>query len=165
MDSGFGGRRSTGRGAQWRAIASAATTGTEGVADDLGALAGAIGAAGINPDDMVIVTTLAMKLRVLVSSSKLDNLVLSSPALAAGTVVGIVPGGLATGFRGTVQIESSRETLIHFESAEPEPIVEDTMASPVRNAFQQDLTVLKVRARCAWTVQPGAVAVITGADW
>ena len=46
-------------------IASAAKTGAEGVADDLGALAGAIGAAGINPDSAVFITTptLAVKIR------------------------------------------------------------------------------------------------------
>ena len=74
------------------AIPSAGKTGAEGVADDLALLAGAIGAAGINPDDMMIVTTptLAMKIRVL-ASPKFNNIVLSSSVLANGVVIGIVP--------------------------------------------------------------------------
>ena len=48
-------------------IASAATTGAAGVADDLALLAAAIGAAGVNPDDMVVVCppALATKIRHL----------------------------------------------------------------------------------------------------
>ena len=46
-------------------IPSAGKTGAEGLADDLALLAAAIGAAGINPDDMIVVTTpsLAIKIR------------------------------------------------------------------------------------------------------
>jgi HK97 family phage major capsid protein len=73
-------------------IASAAKTGVEGVADDLALLTGAIGAAGINPDDAVFVTTpaLATKIRVL-ASPKFADAVLSSSSLAAGVVIGPSP--------------------------------------------------------------------------
>jgi hypothetical protein len=54
-----------------------------------------------------------------------------------------------------------------MESATPLPIVSDTgtIASPTLNAFQQGLIILKIRGWCAWAIQPGAVAVISGADW
>ena len=149
-------------------IASAATTGAAGVADDLGSLAGAIGAAGINPDDMVIITTpsLAVKIRVL-SSPKFTNTVLSSSSLAAGTVIAIVPQGLATGYDGSVTVEASTEATVHFEATTPLPIVDDAgvMAAPVLNAFQTDMTILKIRGDVAWVTHPGAIAEVTGAAW
>ena len=79
-------------------IASAGTIGADGVADDLALLAGAIGSAGIDPDDMVIITTpaLAVKINVL-ASPKFTNTVLSSSSLADGVVIAIVPRGIATG--------------------------------------------------------------------
>jgi hypothetical protein len=149
-------------------IASAATTGADGVADDLALLAAAIGAAGINPDGMTIVTTpsLAVKIRVL-ASPLFANVVLSSSSLADGTVIAIVPQGLATGYDGGVTVEASTEAVVHFENTMPAPIVDDTgvVAAPTYSAFQTDMTILKIRGNAAWTVRPGAVATISGAAW
>ncbi len=149
-------------------MASAATTGAAGVADDLALLAGAIGSAGINPDDMVIVTTpaLAVKIRAL-ASPKLTNAIMSSSMLSAGSVIAIVPQGLATGYDGAVTVEASTEAVVHFENATPLPIVDNSgvAASPSFAAFQQDLTILKIRGNAAWAAQPGAVAQVTGAAW
>jgi hypothetical protein len=147
-------------------LAASAAIGTPAIADDLGSLAGAIGANGISADDMVVVTTpdLAAKLRVL-ASPKFTNTVLSSVYLAAGTVVGIVPRGLAVGYVGAVEVETSPAAAIHFDTA-PLPITAPgSVAAPVQSAFQQNLIILKIRARCAWCVQPGAVAVVQGASW
>ena len=150
------------------AIPSAAKTGAAGVADDLALLAGAIGAAGINPDDMTIITTpaLAVMIRVL-SSPKFTNTVLSSSSLAAGTVIAIVPQGLATGYDGGVEVAASTEATLNFEATTPLPIVDGSgvVAHPVYNAWQQDMTVLKIRGRAAWAVHPGAIATVTGAAW
>jgi hypothetical protein len=149
-------------------IAATAGGGVGAIAGDLAALAGAIGAAGINPDDMVIITTptLAMKIRVL-ASPKFSNLVLSSSALAAGTVIGIVPAGLVTGYSGNVSIERSNAAAMHFEDTTPADIVTGAgaVAVPVKSAFQVDMLLLKVRGWCAWVVHPGAVASISGATW
>jgi hypothetical protein len=146
--------------------ASGGGTGTEGVADDVAALASAIAANGINPDGMALITTaaLALKLRIL-TSPKFTNEILSSAAIPDGTLIGIVPAGLATGYQGSVQLQTARETVIHMEDAAALPIVDGAPANPSYSAFQQDLLVLKLRAWAAWTIQPGAIAVITGADW
>jgi hypothetical protein len=151
-------------------IPSAAATGAAGVAADLALLAGAIGAAGINPDDMIVVTTpaLAVKIRVL-SGLRFTNVVLSSSVLAAGTVIGIVPAGLVTGYNGNVTIDASQSALVHFEDTSPADIIGGSSgpvpAFPSKSAFQTDMTVLRVRGDCAWTVHPGAVASISGAAW
>jgi hypothetical protein len=149
-------------------IASAATTGAAGVADDLALLAAAIGAAGINPDDVVIITTpaVATKVRVL-ASPKFTNTVFSSSSLAAGTVIAIVAAGLTTGYSGAVTVEASTEATVHFEATTPLPIVDNSgvVAAPVYSAFQTDMTVLKIRGNVAWAVHPGAIATVTGAAW
>ena len=149
-------------------IASAGTTGADGVADDLALLAGEIGSAGINPDDAVFITTpaLATKTRIL-ASPKFANIVLSSSSLADGTVIAVVPRGLVTGYDGTVAIELSTEAVLHYESSAPLPIVDGSgvAASPTFSAFQTDTTVLRISGRCAWAVNPGAVAQVEGADW
>ena len=149
-------------------ITAATGGGVTAMAGDLAALAGAIGAAGINPDDAVFITTptLATKIRIL-ASPKFTNTVLSSSALAAGTVIAIVPRGLATGYSGAVKVEVSTEATLNFEATTPLPIVDGSgvLAKPVYNAFQMEMTVLKIRGDAAWTVHPGAIAQVTGAAW
>jgi hypothetical protein len=149
-------------------ITAATGGGAMALAADLAALAGAIGGAGINPDDMVIITTpaLATKVRVL-ASPKFTNTVFSSSSLAAGVVIAIVPRGLATGYDGGVTVEASREAVVNFESTTPLPIVDGAgvVAKPVYSAFQSDMTILKIRGNVAWAVQPGAIAEVTGAAW
>ena len=148
-------------------IPSAATKGSQGVADDLALLAQAIAANGINSDEMVIVTTaaLATKIRVL-ASLKFNNVVLSSSALADGTVIGIIPQGLATGFSGAASIEIGTASAVHFEDAAPADISgPGGLATPVKSAFQSDFLVLKVRGEVAWAIHSGAIAQVTGAAW
>jgi hypothetical protein len=149
-------------------IPSAATTGAAGVADDLGLLAGAIGSAGINPDDMIVVTTpsLATKIRVL-SSPKFTNTVMSSSSLAAGTVIALVKEGLATGYSGNVEIAASNEAVVHMEDTTPLDLVSvgGTLAAPQRSAWQTDTTILRITGDAAWAMHPGAIAQVTGAAW
>ena len=76
-----------------------------------------------------------------------------------------MPRGFATGYSGAVQVEVSNAAAVHYEDVTPLPIVDGTPAVPGRSAFQQDLIVLKLRARAAWCVQPGAIAVIENAKW
>ena len=89
--------------------------------------------------------------------------------MPAGQVIGLVPGGLAVGYAGNVEIEVTTGATVHFEDTTPlaigTPGTPPTVAAPTHSAFQEDLLIVKARGRCAWTVQPGAVAVINGAAW
>jgi hypothetical protein len=147
---------------------STGTTGAAGVADDIALLAGAIANAGINPDDMTIITNpaMGMKLRTL-ASPLLTNVVMSSSSIVDGTLIGIVARGLATGYDGGVEIDASKEAAVHFEQTTPLPIVDGSgvVGHPVYSAMQSDVSVLKIRGRAAWAVHPGAVAQVTGAEW
>jgi hypothetical protein len=151
-------------------LTSTGATGAPGVADDLAALGDAISSNGIAIDDMIIVTTasLGTKIRVLAGPHFADA-VLTSAYIPAGTVIGIIPRGLAAGYSGIAEIETSTAASVHMEEAAPlaigTPGSPPTVAAPTLSAFQSGLILIKVHGRCAWTVQPGAVAVVTGADW
>jgi uncharacterized surface protein with fasciclin (FAS1) repeats len=152
------------------AIPSAGGTRAPGVADDLALLAQAISNNGIAIDDLIIVTTasLGTKIRVLAGPHFADA-VLTSAYIPAGTVIGVIPQGLAAGYAGIAEIETSTAATVHMEGTTPLPIgtpgSPPTVAAPTLSAFQSGLILIKVRGRCAWCVQPGAVAVVTGAAW
>jgi hypothetical protein len=152
---------------------AAASTGsdTEKMATDIAALAGAIGDADIAADDMVIVASVAQatKLRLL-SSPNFTNLVIGTKALADGTIVGIAPSGVAVGYSGSPEVETSRQGLVHFEDTTPLPIAtgvqgSGVLATPTKSVWQTDMIVIKVRARTAWAALPGAIAMVTGVGW
>jgi hypothetical protein len=139
----------------------------DNVADDVGNIAKAIGAAGFNTDDMVLVTNPKMAAAAhTLAGPHFSYDVLSSAAIPDGEVFGLVPEGLWTGYGDDIRIEASKETTLHFEDTAPLPIATGgVMASPTRNLLQQDLIALKLRARVAWAVLPGAIASVTGANW
>ena len=94
---------------------------------------------------------------------------LTSAYIPAGTVIGVIPQGLAAGYAGIAEIETSTAATVHVEDATPLPIgtpgSPPTVAAPTLSAFQSGLIVIKVRGRVAWCVQPGSISVITGASW
>jgi hypothetical protein len=151
-------------------IAATAGGGVNAMAGDLAALAGALTDAGVDAENMVVVTNprQAVKLRLLAGPA-FAYLVLGTSAVASGTVVGIAPAGVASGFDGAPRIEASTESTVNFDSA-PAQIgtvgSPNVVAAPTRSAWQTDTQSLKVRTKCAWaTVHPGAVAQITAATW
>jgi hypothetical protein len=151
-------------------IPSGGATGVAGCAADLAALAGAIGAAGVSIDDMVIIATpaLATKARIL-SGPHYDDKIFSSSYLPTGTLIGIVPQGLASGYQGQVDIETGIGAIVMDDTATPpqigSPGSPPVVGAPTLSAWQAYLIVVKVRARMAWTVQPNCVALVTGATW
>jgi hypothetical protein len=144
--------------------------GVNAMAGDIGALAGALADAGIDTESMVIVAhpKQATKLRLL-AGPMFSFPILGTPAVAAGTVVGLAPAGIASGFDGAPQLEASTESTIHFDSAPAQIGTAGTpavVAAPTRSAWQTDVQMLKVRTKCSWSVvHPGAIAQITGATW
>jgi hypothetical protein len=151
-------------------ISAGGAGGAAGCATDLAALAAEIGAAGVSIDDMVIVTTpvLATKIHVL-AGPHFDDRVFSSSYLPSGMLIGIVPQGLASGYAGRVDVETSIGATIVTEDTSPPPIgspgTPPTVGAPTLSALQSYLVVIKVRARMAWCVQPACVAAVSGASW
>jgi hypothetical protein len=152
---------------------SAATAGgsdLETASSDLAALANTIAVAGIDPTNMVIVAAWkqAMKLR-LVSGPNFEHTIIGTSALADRTVVGVAPAGVGFGYVGAPEVGVSKEAAIHYEDTSPQPISTvgspNTIASPVCSAFQSDVLIVRVRARCCWDNIAGSVQVVTGTNW
>jgi hypothetical protein len=150
---------------------TAATSGTtaEMIAADITTLADAISDADVAADDIVIVANTAQATTLRVLAPNFANLVIGTNVLADGTVAAFAQAGIAVGYSGAPEIESSKEALVHFEDTTPLAIgtagSPATVAAPTRSAFQHDLIVLRVRARCAWAAVPGAVQVIENVGW
>jgi hypothetical protein len=100
-----------------------------------------------------------------------DVLAYPSAAIPAGELIAIDVAGFASGFSSAVEIRASTEVTLHMEDTTPLPIstpgTPNTVAAPVRSAFQSDVIALRMILRAAWCMrQPGAVAYIsTGLSW
>lgn len=152
---------------------TAATAGgsdLETLASDIATLVNAIVAANLSPEGMVIVASWkqATKLRLL-SGPNFKHAIIGTSALADRTIVGIAPAGVGVGYVGTPEIGVSKEAAVHFEDVSPQPIstpgTPNTVAAPVRSAWQSDVLIVRVRAKCAWDNLPGAVQIISGTNW
>jgi hypothetical protein len=147
---------------------TAATAGVDAMAQDLGALTGAIGAAGIDTANAMFVAgpreATIMKVK---ASAKFDYPILSTLGLPAKSVACFAADALMSGYEDGVQIEIARHTSVHYEGSSPAPIVGSggVVAAPVRSAFQSNLLLVKVRSNVAWAIAPGAAAYTTGVNW
>jgi hypothetical protein len=137
--------------------------GIDAIAADLATLAGAISDAGMGADNLTLVCNPreATKLRIL-RGPVFEFQLLSSPAIAAGTVIACVPTAIASGYEGLPEIETTKQAEVHFEDTSPQPVP----AAPTKSLFQQAMIGLRVKVRCAWGVlQPGAVQFMTSVKW
>jgi hypothetical protein len=149
-------------------IAAATASGVDGIAEDIGDIAAAITNAGFNSDDMTIITTPKLAAKIKTQVGALFNFeVMSSKAIPAGTVVGVVTNSLLYGYDGSAQVEVARETSMHFEGTNPLPIVGSpgTIAAPTMSGFQMDQVAVRVRAKACWLIQPGAIAFKQSVTW
>ena len=146
---------------------TAAAAGPDAMTQDLGALVGTIGAAGIDPSNTVFVAgprqAMIMKAKV---GSKFDHQVLMTLGLPAKTVAAFAPAGVASGYQSAPVIETSKHPAWHLEDTTPLDISDGaTVAAPVKSAFQAALISIKVRANCAWAVTAGAAQVVEDVNW
>jgi hypothetical protein len=150
------------------AIPSVGGTGLTGMADDIGKIASAMNAAGINPDDMVLFTSAENVAKIkTMAGPKFDYEVFSAAHIPDTTLIGVQPDGFWTAYGDSaMSVETSIETTLHFEDTTPLAIVNGGgMATPTRNLFQQEMLALRVRAWATWAVYPGAVQYVTAASW
>ena len=148
---------------------AAATAGVDAMAEDLGNLVAAIGAAGIDPSGAVFV---AGPREATIAKAKLgpkfDYPFLVTLGLPAKSVACFAPAGIFSGYQDQPQIETTKEAAIHFDTAPTDISTAGTPAAvayPVKSAFQTDLIVIRVRANCAWVAAPGAAQVISAVNW
>jgi hypothetical protein len=150
--------------------ASTSTEVFQAMADDLGALAATIGAAGIDPNGIVYVAGPRESVIIkTLSGMSFDNPVLTTLGLPAKTVAAFAPAAIFFGTKGApvIDLRKPAHATLHFEATNPAPIVgsPSVIAAPVRSAYQEDLVTIKVTADCAWAVAPGGAQFISNVTW
>lgn len=151
------------------AIPASAETGLVGIAADIASLAGAVADNGIGSDDMIVICN--PRQRVMIKSLLAPVYdVFSTPMVPAGRIIGIAPDAVASGYAGVPSVEKKANPAIHFDDSDPQNIgvagTPPVVAEPVQSAFQNDLTVVRVRCKAAWSVvAQGGVAFIDNVNW
>jgi hypothetical protein len=80
-------------------------------------------------------------------SPKFDYPVMSTLALADKTVACFAPAALASSYEDPLIVEASTTSAIVFQDSSPgAPLA----AAPTLSPFQNELIVLRLKARCAW---------------
>jgi hypothetical protein len=137
----------------------------DAMADDLGALVGAI-ANYIGNGSVVFVANPTQAMRALMYAD-LPFPMFMSAALAPGTVIAIGTNALASVIE-PVTMEASQATSLHMEDTNPLPLVASpsTVAAPQRSLFQTSSVALKMTLPVTWCVRDArAVSVTTGVKW
>lgn len=144
----------------------AAAAGLDAMAEDLGALAGAIGAAGIDASNVVYVAG-PREAQIIKVKAGARVTVLMTLGLPAKSVAAFAPEGVFSGYADAPTIETAKSPAYHFEDTTPTDISTGAgvAAAPVKSLFQVGAIGIKVRANCAWAVAAGAAQVITAVNW
>jgi hypothetical protein len=147
----------------------AATAGSEAMGQDIGKLLGALASAGGGRNPVFVCSPPQAGSLKLRAGAQWDYPVLSSPALAAGTVVCIEAGSFASGFSAIPEIDTTNAGALHFEDTTPLQLVSGagpTTASPIRSLFQTDASAIKMVLRCSWGMRAaGHIQIVTSVTW
>jgi hypothetical protein len=145
---------------------AAASAGVDAMVDDLGNLAGAIGAAGIDASNVVYVAgpreAQIIKAKV---GAKFNSPVLMTLGLPAKSVAAFAPEGVFSGYQDAPVIETTKQGAYVFDNVPTDISDGVTVAAPVKSQFQAAQISIKVRANCAWAVAAGAAQVIAAVNW
>jgi hypothetical protein len=138
------------------------------MADDLGNLAAAVGAARIDPSNLIYVAgpreATIIRLR---GGAEFSNNVLMTLGLPAKSVAAFAPAAVFSGYQDVPSIETRKETVFQMEDTNPKEIVSSpgVVAAPDVSFFQMELIAIRVRAWAAWAVAPGGAQVVNNVSW
>jgi hypothetical protein len=150
------------------ALTAATGGGTTAMMKDLGALVGAV--APIAGSQIVLIASPGEWAKLaLMAGSEFRIPVLSSGALAAGTIMCVGTNVLAFAVSPVPEITSSFDALLHMDDA-PAQIgtagSPATVAAPSRSLFQTDSVSLRVIFNANWALRAaGGVAWVSGVTW
>ncbi len=152
------------------AIPATAGGGVAALIGDVTALLDAVIAAGGGANVIFVMNPSRATRLALLASAPLPHQILTSRAMAPGSIAAIEAGAFVSGLGTAPRIESSTESAIHFEDTTPLAIATagspNTVAAPVRSAWQSDLTVIRLIQPVAWGVRgTGLVQLVTGVTW
>jgi hypothetical protein len=137
------------------------------VADDLGALAQAIGNANIDPSNIIYVCG-PREAKIIQLRGGADQNVLMTLGLPAKSVAAFAPAAVFSGYRDVPDIQTSKDSTLHYEDTSPRDLVSvspTVIAAPQKSAFQTEIIAIKVRAWAAWAVAPGGAQIVNNVSW
>ena len=97
--------------------------------------------------------------------------VYGSAFISDAVLIAVSVGAFVSAFDAVPELRASLEATIHFEDTAPQQIgtagTPNVVAAPTRNAFQQDLIILRASLKCSWAVRvPNAAQWISsGLSW
>jgi hypothetical protein len=142
-------------------IAASASTGLAGMAADLAAIATAIAPASGSGTPLLIAAAPQAVSLALLAPREVWPVVMSA-ALPAGTVIGLVPEGLAT-ILGLPRLDLAKHTTLHMDDT-PNDLLSGS--TPVRSVFQTDSQALRLIQDATWALRsPSALAWVQGTKW
>jgi hypothetical protein len=150
-------------------LGATAGGGTTAMNADIAKLFTSISAVG-NADDIVLVASPSQAAAIRLQPRSGELRVFSTRALAAGTIVATDTAGFISAFGALPRVEASGEAVAHFDDATALPFSTvagppNTVAAPLRSAFQTDAVIVRCILSASWTVRPGAVQMITSTTW
>jgi hypothetical protein len=129
---------------------------------------------GVAGSSIVFVASPAAALKLALRRGEMPYRVLTSAALAAGTIMAVATNALATAVDPVPEIDAARDALVHMDTqpahigvpddADPDTLA--TISAPARSFFQTDTVGLRLILGASWQVRAaGAVAVVNSVSW
>jgi hypothetical protein len=146
---------------------SASTTKSEAMADDVCALAAAVGPVSGNAAPVLIAPPAQATALQMRSPSPAPFPVLVSSSLPPKRLICVAAPALVTAF-GVPEITGSKSSALHFAAPTAADIADGggTVAFPVKGLFQIDAAALKLRLPVAWALRsPQAIAFVDNVTW
>jgi hypothetical protein len=150
--------------------ASAATPDSEAMYEDLSTLLGIVApVAGSSP--IIFVASPRQASAIKMRQPDFAYELLSSSALAAGTVIAVASNCLVSAIDPSPRIESSIETTLHYEDTSPLSIVGGTSGTPLpafqsKSLFQTDSVALRLIMEVSWGLRAsGGLAWTSSVIW
>jgi hypothetical protein len=148
-------------------IATAA--GSEAQEKDIAQLVAALNTAGGGANPVFICSPPQAATLKLRAGTKFDYPILSSGALANGTIAAVEASGFVSVIDPAPDFLVSNSTLLHMEDATPLPLAAGTgptVASPQRSLYQTAAKAIRMIVNMSWTMRAsGLVQVINSVNW
>jgi hypothetical protein len=143
--------------------------GSEAMEKDIAQLVAAINTAGGGSDICFVCSPAQAATLKLRASPKFDYPILSSGALANGSIAAIDAASLVSALNPLPDYETSNATAVHMEDTNPAQLTTGTgptVATPIRSMYQTACTAVRLIWTVSWAMRASSmVQVINSCNW
>ena len=142
--------------------------GLAAITEDISNIVGAMSDAGISSDDLMLFTNPRQPIVLKMLAEFAPENIVGTPAIVDGTLIGISPAGIVSGFDGALTFEVSEQGTVVMESAAPVGDIDAAAvaASNIRSLWQENLLAVRLRLRCSWApLAAAAVQKVVAVTW